>query len=131
MSVIETFKSAYDIAKQISNLELQKQLIDIQAEMMALQNENFELKKANDELKQKLEQEKSMVYDKDNNVYYHNKENSDKDGPFCPRCWEEHRRQSRFHPFGLDKKCNVCEMVVGDKNQEQQTNDMDGFFNNW
>jgi hypothetical protein len=49
-----------------------------------------------------------MAYNKDENAYYQAKANGDKDGPFCPKCWEKDRKTARFHQFGLDIKCNVC-----------------------
>jgi len=132
LSVVDSVKEAFEIAKQISNIELQKQIIDIQAGMQQLQNENLELKKSNDELTKKLKEEKSMSHDKDENVYFHEEPGKEKDGPFCPYCWEGSRKQGRMHPFGLDLKCNICGNVVGDKNVEEcnrkNREEMDNFF---
>lgn len=132
LSVIESLKEVLDTAKKISNLELQKQIIDIQSEIQELQNENWELKKSNDELTKRLKEEKTMSHDKDENVYFHEEPGREKDGPFCPYCWEDHRKQGRLYPFKLDLKCNICGKVVGDKNVEESNRknkeEMDNFL---
>ena len=134
MSVIESLKEVLETAKKISNLELQKQIIDIQSEIQELQNENWELKKSNDELTKKLKEEKSMSHDKGENVYFHEEPGKEKDGPFCPYCWESSRKQGRLYPDGLDLRCNICGKLIGNKNdqksKQKNRDDMDDFFRN-
>lgn len=131
MDILETIKSAADIAKKISNLELQQQLIDIQADFQRLQNENYELKKTNDELTRKLEEKKAMQYNTDDHLYYHKREDGSAEGPYCPLCWEKDNMVIHLQPFGLDKKCLKCGHVFGDKNEQKNRESQRNYFKNY
>lgn len=88
-----------------------------------------DLYKENENLLEIINSEKYMVHDEIQNVYYFIKDGI-KDGPFCPTCWDSAKRKARFGPFGYDKKCNVCDKVVGNRNEEEskrQNNDENWF----
>lgn len=110
------FKDVLSTAQKADNIELIKQLLELQKELQAMQQSNFELTKENAKLKEELELKRQMKYDGEHNYYFAITDPSTKDGPFCPKCWEKDHKQARLSKFRYDLKCNVCGLVVGDKN---------------
>ena len=88
--------------------------------------------KENEKLRAQLLKQNSMVYDKQEHVYYEHKEDGSRDGPFCPRCWQDKsKNQVYLMPFDLDLRCPVCTMVVGDKNSKRNSSEWNDFFDMW
>ena len=112
MSLIETTKTVYDLAKKGATVELQEQVMQLREEALELQEENLELRKENLNLKKKIESQESLKFER--KVYF-------RDGdkvPFCPYCYDRHRRL--IHLTGppeegptteLQYTCQECRIV--------------------
>jgi hypothetical protein len=82
MSLIDTAKTAYDLAKKGMTVELQEKIMQLREEALELQEENQRLRKENGELKERMELQETVHFRR--KVYW-------RDGdeiPFCPYCRE-------------------------------------------
>lgn len=77
-----------------------------------------------DRLKEQLNLEKSMQWDSIECVFWKIIDGQ-KEGPFCPVCWQRNKLVVYLTPFRFDKKCKVCGCTVGDINSKvsQEQND--------
>jgi hypothetical protein len=82
MSITDTAKRAYDLAKKGMTVEFQEEIMELREEALELQEENLRLKQENRELKEEFEWKKKLHRKK--SLYWVD----DDDTPFCPYCWE-------------------------------------------
>ncbi len=59
-----------------------------------MQKKIQEIEKENRELKEKLEIKENLIFEK--NAYWLEKENGEKDGPFCSVCWDADEKLIRL-----------------------------------
>ncbi len=91
MSVVDTAKTAYDLAKKGMTVEFQEKIMQLREEALELQEENLRLRKENRELKERIELEETVHFRR--RVYW-------RDGdevPFCPYCREKSRLLVHLH----------------------------------
>lgn len=105
MSLLETAKDAYDLAKKGMTIEFQEKIMDLREEALALQEENIQLRKRLMDLEQKLIGDSVMEFRK---PFYIKAGDSH---PFCPVCWEKDK--ASIHLKGPDGEpewytCPVC-----------------------
>lgn len=84
-------------------------MMNIQSQAYALQEENQKLKEMLKENDRMADISKLLVFE--NNAYFLEKEGGRKDGPFCSRCWDVHKRLVRLHiaeefGYGFCPECN-------------------------
>lgn len=115
MDLIETVKTAMQVADKFKDLSLKQALADVrektveqQGELIEVKQENLSLKEENKKLKESLRRQGN--YRKGNGHLWEVKDNKVIDGPFCITCWE--RRQEILTlvkaPRGSDVMCPVC-----------------------
>ncbi len=83
MSVVDTAKTAYDLAKKGMTVEFQEKIMQLREEALELQEENLRLKKENRELRQRIELQETVTFKR--KVYWRDAD----EVPFCPHCFEE------------------------------------------
>ncbi len=75
----ETAQTALDIANELKNVELKSAVLDLKEEILELREENLSLKE-----KLSTQTKYNMVFD--DNVYWDEKEDGTKEGPYCSAC---------------------------------------------
>ena len=85
MSLIETTKTVYDLAKKAASVELQQHVMQLREEALELQEENLKLRKENLMLKEKIESQETIKFVRQ--VYFRDGDNI----PFCPYCYDRHQ----------------------------------------
>ncbi len=97
MSLIETTKIAYELAKKAANIELQEKLMEMREQALELQEENVALKKRIGALEEHLAMRDKIIWDEVKQVYWLGVEK--KDGPYCPHCWDANGTLIRLQQF--------------------------------
>lgn len=103
MGIIENVKETVGLIQKIDNLDLYRRILNLQAEVMQLVEENTELKRS-------LNLQQDLVFEK--NAYWKRSQDSQKEGPFCPQCWDSSRLLMRSLDKGdriyICPKCNTA-----------------------
>jgi len=94
MSLIDTAKDIYELAKKGATLELQERLVRIREEALSLQEENLGLRQKVAELEEKLSVKESLYFD--GSLYWLIDDEEEKNGPYCQRCYDVDRRMVRL-----------------------------------
>ena len=98
MSLIETTKIAYELAKKAANNELQEKLMDMREQALELQEENIALKKQIKELGEAMTLSREVLLDERSQTYWLKKADREKpEGPYCTRCWDVNKLLVRLH----------------------------------
>lgn len=109
------FATAIDLMKKGSQMEAQSQIQKLQEQYLELHAENLELKQALLELKEKAREKDHMVYDE---PFFYAAVGDDREGPYCPRCWQKDERKCRVVPTPKSYrgafKCQVCDASFGE-----------------
>ena len=89
MAIVDNVKDIYTLVKKLGNQELLEKMAD-------LRDEIFELREENRNLKEKLaeREEYNMFFER--GVYWNVKDNQ-KEGPYCPTCWDDKKKAIRMH----------------------------------
>ena len=115
MSVLPDYNEIKELIKKGATLEAQEKIMELREFIVELQQENISLKNDNKALKEELEIKGKMDFD--GSVYWlkDNSEGSvDKDGPFCPACFDKDQTSIRLQHIKGDeyieayRSCNVC-----------------------
>ena len=111
MGLLDTVKSAFNLAKKINNIELQTQLIDVQAKILELQQENADLNEKVKRLEDKSVFEASRIFER--NCYW-TPSGDKREGPFCSPCWDGGKGPIRLHidEGGGSARCQICGTYV-------------------
>ncbi len=86
MSILDTAKTVYDLAKKGATVELQEQLMKMREEALELQEENLDLRQKSSDFEKAQELNANLQFD--GTVYWRTDLNQDQDGPFCQRCYD-------------------------------------------
>lgn len=110
MSLIETAKDAYDLAKKGMTIELQEKIMDLREQALVLEEENLRLRTHVRDLQESAREKEAMQF---RAPYYFRESDS---VPFCPVCWERDRKAIHMRAYigGDDKQyhtCGVCRMT--------------------
>ena len=114
MSIVDTAKDIYELAKKSSNIELQEKLIRMREEALSLQEENLSLRQQIMALESKLSNKQDLYFD--GCLYWRIHDDESKEGPFCQHCFDDSEKMVRlqdasFHgDGGLEEywDCKVC-----------------------
>jgi len=111
MGVLDSAKAAFELAKKVGSIDLQKQLIEVQEKILELQQENSDLKEKIKKLEDLSELEKTIVADK--NAYW-KKTDEKKQEPYCTACFDSKKQLIRLHWYSSREgaKCPVCDAPV-------------------
>ena len=108
------FSTAIDLIKKGSQMEAQSQIQQLQEQYLELHAANLELKQELLELKGKYDKKEQMVFEE---PFYYLANGDDRDGPFCPRCWQKDERKARVvntpESYSGAQKCQVCDLNFG------------------
>ena len=119
MSIIDTAKDVYELAKKGATLELQEQLVKIREEALSLQEENLALRGKIKELKEAQEIKESVNFD--GKVYWKSLPDGKKEGPYCQRCFDVETRLVRLQSDSYNSnhgrvsywRCKACDKSYG------------------
>lgn len=109
MGIFSEFQSMTKLFQEAGKMELYEKIAE-------LFNENETLKKEVSKLKKKLELKDSMEFDGNRDWYMMlDKDGNEKDGPFCPHCWDTEECLSRLKQSTVDPsfhRCHKCNYYV-------------------
>ena len=109
MSVIGEGKEITTFLQSVGKMELCIKLIAIQEKDLEIMDENRELRKKVDKLEEDLKIKGQLKFE--NDVYWI-EEKGEKDGPYCPHCWDAEKLLMRLVTKGDYKKCWKCTYVI-------------------
>ncbi len=102
-----------DIEKLLNNgstLEVQEKILELREAAIEIQEENLALKKTLASLKKQLEKQLALSFDQ--GVYWAG-ETENRDGPFCPKCFDTKKQSVRLHKDGDRWWCYECKIQFG------------------
>ena len=111
METASSIKKVIDIANELKNVELKEAILNLKEEILELREENIALK-------EKLIEKQKHNMEFIDNYYWNTKENGEKEGPFCPACWDGDGKAVRLQ--GNDYShyfCPVCNMKIRTKSK--------------
>ena len=100
MSIIDTAKAIYELAKKGANMPLQEQLIQLREEALTLQEENIQLKETINGLKNDLKTKEQFEFD--GSVYWQILDDTSREGPFCQRCYDVDEKLIRLQDHSYE-----------------------------
>ena len=112
MGFIENMKEAVKFAQQLGSVEMTQSLISAQQDALDLMGENQGLRDEVARLTEALELQGTVKYD--DGAYW--RENGDRDGPFCTKCWNDRSRTNTRtnNPFGqVDHRTSGQRQSIG------------------
>jgi hypothetical protein len=111
VGIIDTLKDVATLVQKADNIELTNKVIALQTEVLGVFEENRTLRDRVSAAESALELKAKMQFDKD--VYWMGDGRTEKDGPYCSRCFDIDgkpvRMVSRYNDFF---KCTQCETQV-------------------
>jgi Zn finger protein HypA/HybF involved in hydrogenase expression len=115
MGIYETLKSTASVLREADKIEQYRQILDAMQNLLEMQNKLSKLEQENESLKEKLKiKEAGLTLS--NNAYWLK---SNKDGPFCTRCWDKNNELIRLKK---DYECPECKNKYGPKQIAKITN---------
>jgi len=94
MSLIDTAKDVYELAKKGATLELHEELLKMREEALALQEENLSLKQRISEFECQNSLKEHLEFD--GALYWRTLDDGDSEGPFCQRCYDTDQKLVRL-----------------------------------
>jgi hypothetical protein len=116
MGFIPDYKDIADLLKKGLTLEAQEKIMELRVGALELQEENLKLKERVGQLEGELAVSRDIVFDPNTGLYWMQKPDGSRDGPFCAVCYDEHKRLARLHD-GRQRAlktrwlCMVCKNV--------------------
>ena len=122
------FGTAVDLIKKGAQVEAQAQIQKLQEQYLELHAKNLELKQELLEAQTKLREQEDLVFE---DPFFFLVRGEDKDGPFCPRCWQGDGRKCRIvatpDSYGGSHQCQVCDSCYG-KGKTIERSDHSGWY---
>jgi hypothetical protein len=109
MGIVDQIKEIAALAQKVQNLELYHKLVAFQAEIVALQNDNFELHEKVRALQEKVNLREQLSFEYN---FYWLQSSDSKDGPYCPKCYNEDQEARRLLSEGSLRFCPSCGLVL-------------------
>ncbi len=107
---ISDLKDIGKVLQQAGQIEMHEKLIDAEQKSLELVQQNQELNEENQRLKNELDLQKAVVFEDDG--YWKKDDDGNKlDGPFCPSCYDNHKKLGRLlktTDSGRSKSCSIC-----------------------
>ena len=111
METAGSIKKVIDIANELKNVELKEAILNLKEDILELKEENMDLK---ENLSEKQKYNMKFI----DNYYWNIKENGEKEGPFCPACWDGDGKAVRMQEYeDFLPECPVCQMKIKTKNK--------------
>lgn len=116
MSIIADLQSIGDIIQKTGDREAYEKFLAIQEKALEILEENSNLKEENEKLKKMLKIKDTIEFEE--NVYWiKDKEGNVKEGPFCPKCYDDEKLLMHLITAPIDKnikRCPKCKFVIQD-----------------
>ena len=109
MGIADQVKEIAALAQEVHNVELYRKLVTFQADIVALQDDNFELHERVRTLQAKVNLREHLSFER--NFYWLQNGNS-KEGPYCPKCYNEDQEARRLLAEGSLRFCPSCVLVL-------------------
>jgi len=106
MTIFDELKSVGKVLQEAGKIEQYKQILETQRDLLEMQKRMQNLERENDELKEKLRIKENVIYE--NNAYWVKKEDGQKDGPFCSRCWDKDKNLIRIRVLSMNPAFAIC-----------------------
>jgi hypothetical protein len=121
MSLLDTAKDVYDLAKKGMTIELQEKLMELWEQALTLQEDNLKLRSRITELDEKARLKESMHFRAP--FYFRDGDSV----PFCPVCWERDGKPIHMRAYtgdGDDRRyhtCGVCNLTEQNQDWKSRT----------
>lgn len=99
---LPTYKDIVDLLKKGATVEAQERIMELREAVLELQEENVTLKQRIRELENSLKLKGEMHFD---GAVYWRKENANREGPFCPQCFDIDEKLGRLQDYGNTWYC--------------------------
>jgi len=106
MGIFEDLKSIGKVLQEAGKIDLYQKIREIQEKLSEYQKKIQNLEEENKELKEKLKIKENLIFE--NNVYWLKRENGNKDGPFCTRCWDKDNKLIRLYSSSHEDLYGRC-----------------------
>jgi len=112
MSLISDFKEIGAFLQKAGNIDLYNKLIAIQEKNLEIMDINNKLREEVAKLKGALKIESSLVFK--NDTYWLEEKNGTKEGPFCPKCYDDEKKLIHFVkcPDPKYSYCPKCGLTI-------------------
>src|SRR5882724_287897 len=97
MGLIPDYKDIADLLKKGLTLEAQEKIMQLRVGALELQEENLKLKERVKQLEGELAVSQDLLFEPTTGLYWMQKPDGSRDGPFCAVCYDEHKRLARLH----------------------------------
>ena len=94
MIPLPSYSQIAELLKKGATLEAQEQIMKLREAAIDLQEENLNLREENKRLREEKDLATNLEFE--GHVYWLLKD-SQRTGPFCSACWDEHHRLSHLH----------------------------------
>jgi hypothetical protein len=116
MGFIPDYKDIADLLKKGLTLEAQEKIMELRVAALELQEENLKLRERVKQLECKLAISRNLVFEANAGLYWTQKPDGSREGPYCAVCYDEHGRLARLHDgrqraAGTRWLCMVCNNV--------------------
>jgi len=107
MSIVADLQSIGDIIQKTGDREVYEKFLAIQEKALEILEENNNLKQEIEKLKKQLEIKDSIKFEE--NVYWiKDKEGNVKEGPFCPKCYDDEKLLMHLISFAMNSNIKRC-----------------------
>lgn len=96
MGVIGDLTDIAAVFQKADNIELYEKVLRLQGVVSAEREEQERLRERITELEQVVDLRERLFFD-DNRYWLNSADGSDRDGPFCSRCWDSEQKLIRLH----------------------------------
>lgn len=97
MNILPNYKEITELLKKGFTIEAQEKIMELREGALELQEDNIKLRERVRQLESELSLSRDFVFDADAGVYWLQKPDSSRDGPFCAVCHDEHKKVARLH----------------------------------
>lgn len=118
MGVIDTLKDVAKLAQDLQNMPLYQQLLSLQTEVFDLYDENRRLKEEARLLREQLELRAKVSFE---NNFYWIVDGEHKDGPYCPKCYDQEHTTRRMLELGHLRGCPTCCLLLHQDGRDPST----------
>jgi hypothetical protein len=113
MGFLPDYKEIAELLKKGLTLEAQEKIMELRVGALELQEENLKLRERVKALEGELAVARDLVFEPTSGLYWIQKPDGSRDGPFCAVCHDEHKRLARLHDgrqraAGTRWLCMVC-----------------------
>lgn len=107
MDIVQSIKDVWSCAKKLEQHELLEKLAD-------LKDVCYELRDENRELKERLAEKEAHNFVFENNMYWDQKADGIREGPYCTSCWDNRGKAIRMHKSRTNElyDCPICKEYI-------------------